>query len=237
MDGIDPVQQMRRAKVNKRVFALGNGESRKTIDLNELREFGIIYGCNALYRDFKPDALVAVDPAMKTEIWNTNYLLENKAYFKDWTDAKPLPKYGGDVILPTQPGVLDSPKKIINSNDVIARKFPDDVFRIGYASGPASVLIACIEEEPDEVYLIGHDLYTTTEYFNNVYKDTGNYLGARTPPCPPDNWITQLKWCFNDFNTIQFYHVNPLKQQPEEWKHLVNIHHITFDEMWTRLNR
>ena len=233
--GINRVQLMTQA--NKRVFAIGNGESRKSIDLDELREFGIIYGCNALYRDFQPDALVCVDPAMKSEIWNTDYLLENKAYFKDWTDEKPLPNYSGTVVLPTTPGVLDSPKKIINSNVVIARKFPEDAFRIGYASGPASVLIACIEEEPHEVYLIGHDLYTTTEYFNNVYKDTKNYLGARTPPCPPDNWITQLKWCFNDFNTIQFYHVNPLKQQPEEWKHLLNIHHITFDEMWTRLNR
>ena len=67
-------------QANKRVFALGNGESRKSINLNELREFGIIYGCNALYRDFQPDALVVVDPAMKTEIWNTDYLLENKAY-------------------------------------------------------------------------------------------------------------------------------------------------------------
>jgi len=46
-----------------------------------------------------------------------------------------------------------------------------------------------------------------------------------------------LKWCFNDFNMIQFYHVNPLKQQLEEWKDCVNIHYITFDEMWKRLNR
>ena len=98
-------------------------------------------------------------------------------------------------------------------------------------------MIACIEEEPDEVYLIGHDLYSPTENFNNVYKDTKNYLGPETPPCPPDNWITQLKWCFNDFNTIQFYHVNPLKQQLEEWKDCVNIHPITLDEMWKRLNR
>ena len=227
----------------KRVFAIGNGESRKSIDLNELQSHGIVYGCNALYRDFTPDALVCVDPVMKTEIWNTDYLLENKAYFKDWTDAKPLPNYSGSVILPTMPGVLDSPKKITNSNDVIEKKFPDDVFRCGWASGPTSVMVACIEEEPDEVYLIGHDLYSPTENFNNVYKDSKNYLGTLAAACPPDNWITQLKWCFNDFGVgpdkepIQFYHVNPIKQQPEEWKHLVNIHPTTLDEMWKRLNR
>ena len=36
---------------------------------------------------------------------------------------------------------------------------------------------------------------------------------------------------------IQFYHVNPLKEKHEEWKDLVNIHHITLNEMWKRLNR
>ena len=224
-------------QANKRVFAIGNGESRKFIDLNELRPHGIIYGCNALYRDFKPDALVCVDPAMKTEVWLTDYLLENKAYFKEWTDAKPLPKYSGTVILPTDLGVLDSPKKVINSDDVVNRKFPQqDPFRLGWASGPSSVMIACIEEEPDEVYLIGHDLYSPTENFNNVYKDTLNYLQSDTPPCPPDNWITQLKWCFKDFNTIQFYKVSSLKKV-NEWDEIENIHYITLDEMWKRLNR
>ena len=235
---------MRRARAYKRVFAVGNGESRKSIDLNELRPHGIIYGCNALYRDFTPDALVSVDPVMKTEIWNTDYLLENKAYFKDWSDKKPLPQYGGDVVAADQPGVLDSPKKVINTNEIINKKFPyEDPFRTGWASGPTSVMVACIEEEPDEVYLIGHDLYSPNEYFNNVYKDTDHYQGSQSPVCPPDNWITQLKWCFNDFGVgpdkepIQFYHVNPIKEIHEEWKHLVNIHPITCGEMWKRLNR
>ena len=46
-------------RANKRVFAIGNGESRKTIDLNrDLYEFGIIYGCNAIYRDFQVQMLL-----------------------------------------------------------------------------------------------------------------------------------------------------------------------------------
>ena len=214
----------------KRVFAIGNGESRKSIDLKELRPHGIIYGCNALYRDFTPDALIAVDQLMKSEIRKTSYLVKNKGYFKDGTDE-------------SEPGLsyrlaqsLKIKEKIINNNDVIAKKFPDDVFRLGYASGPASVLIACIEEEPNEVYLIGHDLYSTTDQFNNVYKDTENYLESNTPPCPPDNWIIQLRWSFNDFNTIQFYKVSSLKKV-NEWDGIENIHYITLDGMWKRLNR
>ena len=37
------------------VFVLGNGTSRKDILLEPLRQHGTIYGCNALYREFKPD--------------------------------------------------------------------------------------------------------------------------------------------------------------------------------------
>ena len=61
-------------------------------------------------------------------------------------------------------------------------------------------------------------------------------LESSNDPTPPDNWITQLKWCFNDFNMIQFYKVSSLKKV-NEWDEIENIHYITFDEMWTRLNR
>ena len=45
----------------KRVFCIGNGESRQGFDLEKLRQHGTIYGCNAIYRDFMPDVLTAVD--------------------------------------------------------------------------------------------------------------------------------------------------------------------------------
>ena len=238
-DGTSPVRRM---KVNKRVFALGNGESRKGLNLNDFYEFGIIYGCNALYRDFRPDALVVVDPAMKEEIWETDYLLENKAFFKDWTSESPIhPDDWGFRATPAylykRLGADDSPKRVVNSNDVIKGRFPDDAIRTGYASGPSSVLISCIEEEPDEVYLIGHDLYSKNDKFNNIYKDTKNYMGSLSDPTPPDNWISQLKRTFEDFGLVQFYIVDSLKEKIEEWKDLVNIHPITLDEMWKRLNR
>lgn len=249
---------MRRARANKRVFALGNGESRKEIALTSLYEYGIIYGCNAIYRDFRPDALVVVDPAMKEEIWETDYLLENKAYFKDWGINEPQGAGQRRTLLDKDDwgfratpayhylkleGNKSPDKKVINSNAIIRKKFPDDTFRIGYSSGPASVLLACIVEQPEEVYLIGHDLFSNTDKFNNIYKDTKNYVGSLDPATPSGNWITQLKWCFNDFGVgvdkepIQFYHVNPLQKEILDWKLLVNIHSITLDEMWKRLNR
>jgi hypothetical protein len=57
----------------KKAFVLGNGTSRKSIDITQLKKFGPIYGCNALYREFEPDYLVAVDTKMILEINQAGY--------------------------------------------------------------------------------------------------------------------------------------------------------------------
>jgi hypothetical protein len=59
--------------LKKIAFVLGNGTSRQSIDLNQLKENGIVYGCNALYREFEPDYLVAVDTKMILEINKSGY--------------------------------------------------------------------------------------------------------------------------------------------------------------------
>jgi hypothetical protein len=51
-----------------RAFVIGNGKSREGFDLEQLRQFGKIYGCNALYRDFEPDYLIAIDDKITEEI-------------------------------------------------------------------------------------------------------------------------------------------------------------------------
>ena len=68
----------------KQTFIIGNGESRKGLDLDSLREKGKIYGCNALYRDFTPDVLVAVDEAMMFEIVSSGYQKFHQCYFRHW---------------------------------------------------------------------------------------------------------------------------------------------------------
>ena len=59
--------------MKKTAFVLGNGTSRKSIDLTQLKEQGTVYGCNALYREFDPDYLVAVDTKMILEINKAGY--------------------------------------------------------------------------------------------------------------------------------------------------------------------
>jgi len=79
-----------------RVFVICNGESRQRMNLEDLRQYGKIYGCNALYRDFTPDALVAVDDRIVHKIYWSGYPLKNQCYFRDWN---PMPAEAYEMIL------------------------------------------------------------------------------------------------------------------------------------------
>lgn len=59
------------------VFLIGNGKSRKEFDLERLRSKGTIIGCNALFREFTPDLLIAIDAKMLKEIKEAKYGEEN----------------------------------------------------------------------------------------------------------------------------------------------------------------
>ena len=61
-------------------FVLGNGTSRTNVNLDELHQYGKIYGCNALYRDFTPDYLIAVDQKMILKIQESNYQLSHPVW-------------------------------------------------------------------------------------------------------------------------------------------------------------
>jgi hypothetical protein len=74
-------------------FVLGNGTSRKGIDLLRLKTLGKVYGCNALYRDFSPDVLIATDEGISQEIQKSGYAKNNDFYTR-----KPLTDSGAKKI-------------------------------------------------------------------------------------------------------------------------------------------
>jgi hypothetical protein len=63
-------------------FVLGNGRSRLAINPTPLLEHGAVYGCNAIYREFEPHYLIAVDVKMVNEIIGAGY---NKTH-EVWTN-------------------------------------------------------------------------------------------------------------------------------------------------------
>ncbi|NBP56792.1 hypothetical protein EBU71_09745, partial [bacterium] len=62
----------------RRNFVFGNGRTRLNIDFDEVRPYGLIYACNAVYRDYTPDFLVAVDRKMIDEIDKSGYQLRHE---------------------------------------------------------------------------------------------------------------------------------------------------------------
>jgi len=284
----------------KRVFCIGNGESRRSIDLRQLREHGKIYGCNALYRDFTPDVLVAVDQGIMHEIYHSDYPYENECYFRNWSKV-PAELYENmirsgvsedDIKLAREEGAFYENERtpetshfvmhgssvsgavtIIKKDKSKQRKHVqqktikiswikdndksnciNDILKdkkdMGWAAGPTSGYIACVKEQPDEIYLLGHDLNSTTGKVNNMYKGTDNYVVADHSPTPSVNWIQQWKqtfWDFNGRNThkkIQFYKVNPnLRDMNEvnkpvlEWDGtVINLKYIDMTEFKKRFN-
>jgi hypothetical protein len=61
-------------------FVLGNGTSRSQLNLAAIKGRGTTYGCNALYREFEPDFLVAVDTKMVNEIIASGYHTDHQVW-------------------------------------------------------------------------------------------------------------------------------------------------------------
>jgi hypothetical protein len=70
-------------------FVLGNGVSRRGIVLDQLKLYGTIYGCNALYREYTPDVLVATDRPIATAIQESGYSARYRFHTR-----RPLPNMG-----------------------------------------------------------------------------------------------------------------------------------------------
>lgn len=85
-------------QISNRAIVLGNGLSRLDLNLSKIKNHhgGLLgastlqsYGCNALYRDFSPDFLVAVGDDMIKEIADSDYTKEHIVY----TDATNTLRY------------------------------------------------------------------------------------------------------------------------------------------------
>ena len=65
--------------LTKQAYIIGNGPSRAEFYLSELE--GTTFGCNALYRDYRPDWLIGGDATIIKEICATGYPEKNWCIF------------------------------------------------------------------------------------------------------------------------------------------------------------
>ena len=110
-------------------FVLGNGVSRLSVDLDQLKPHGRIYGCNALYREFVPDVLISTDRGIAQEIQNSGYAQNNTMYTR-----KPLPGLGAQTVPQSYFGFSSGPIAV----GLAARDKHLAVYLIGFDMGPSA---------------------------------------------------------------------------------------------------
>jgi hypothetical protein len=108
-------------------FVLGNGVSRQHLDLAHLKTCGMINGCNALYREFTPDILVATDRPIAEAIQKSGYALKNRFYTRH-----PISELGAQKLLPKYRGFSSGP----NAVALAAQTRFDCIYLVGFDIGP-----------------------------------------------------------------------------------------------------
>jgi hypothetical protein len=195
------------------IVVVGNGESRKPIDLQSLANH-IIIGCNALYRDVAVPHLVCCDMRMVNEAVASQ-----------------------DTIIYTRPDWISFYKE--NSN---VRRVPDLPYKgtlrqdelWHWGSGPLALLVACTMES-NNISLIGFDLYGSNDKVNNVYKGSKNYLSVDSNAVDPVYWIYQVAKVFEHYPDKYFTVYNTDKWvMPDSWK-LANVNFKIIDILQQRL--
>jgi hypothetical protein len=274
------------------VFCIGNGTSRKNFNLEKLRPHGKIYGCNALYRTFTPDVLIAVDHGIMHEIYQSGYCEKNETWLRDWnkipaemfesmvflgltsddkeevkkydlitqnikTDQKEYVMHGANlkgIIEVLHRDIKYKEKKIINHSSICVSWVKDtdkthDLKEImtnekgiaidhGWSAGPTSGYIAVKQNNPKNVYLIGHDLYSNNNLVNNMYSGTKHYVIPENSETPCINWIDQWRTLAKWNPDVNFFKVNEFNDGQnktnsiiKEWIDVPNIKYINFQQL------
>lgn len=183
-------------------FVLGNGISRKSIDITSLEPHGMIYGCNALYREYDPDYLVAVDVKMILEISSTGYQNTHNV----WTN--PNKAY----------------KSIKNLNLFQPSK--------GWSSGPTALHLASRHDYNKIFILgFDYKGLNDGRHVNNIYSDSNNYKKSSDGATYFGNWLKQTSNILKENPKTTFIRVIATDNyKPAELNKFSNIKHITIEE-------
>ena len=192
-----------------KAIVIGNGESRRGLNLALIDKSYTVIGCNALHRDLEVDHLVCVDKKMADEALNNSSIKNTKIYTRTrWADK-------GMFNVPDLPysGLLRPDKEE------------------HWGSGSYALLLAC-NLEFNEIILIGFDLYGHGNCVNNIYKNSINYKEELSPAVDYSYWVYQIAKIFEYFPNIKFKVLNSEGwNMPNEW-HKQNVSFELFSDYW-----
>lgn len=181
-----------------KVLVLGNGESRKNLDLSKFKDEYTTIGCNAIVREFFPDAVVCCDIRMAQE-----------------------------AALSHKVPVYVRPENLLSLNRIEIFKPLPNIPYVGtqkqdqpqhWGSGPYAVLLATELGFPT-VVLAGFDLYSKNGKINNLYKGSTHYLPSTANAVDPAYWIYQIGKIIELNPYVEFIILNEEGwQMPTEWQ-------------------
>jgi len=157
------------------MIVIGNGTSRRKINLNSIHEEKI--GCNAIFRDYYVEHLVCCDKRIvKQALPFHKNIYTRQRWHKDF-DVNPLP---------------DLPYK--------GKDRKDDPFHWG--TGPYAILLGATLSS--NVKLVGFDLYGLEGKVNNVYSDTEGYSSSGSSQVDNSYWLYQIAKIFKHYPYTKF---------------------------------
>ena len=199
-------------------FVIGNGESRNIYPIEKLKGNGIIYGCNAIYRDHPMlcDHIVAVNPPMYEELakWHNNGKESPQIHGIDdiskWNyicpgdDEEDVPE-GLKIYRVWRGGDIKKGGKIRTIDFTESR-----------GSGMSAVLMAA-ESEIKNIVIMAFDILgaqqwemeTPSRIQNNIYKNSLNYPDRESMKAYLKyEWMYQLRQIIRRFPNTNFYFIN-----------------------------
>ena len=202
-------------------YVIGNGESRSIFPIEDLKDKGVVWGCNAIYRDHPTlcDNIVAVNPPMYDEV---------KAWYEKENPSCKL--YGiedvskWDFILD-----LDHDQQVPEGLKLYRKWSGTDVrnpnkgikvldFTTSRGSGCSAVLLAA-ESGVKNIFIIAFDIIgakqwqydwsVTSREQNNIYKNSENYPSRMNMKAYLKyEWLFQLRQIWRKFPNTNFYLIN-----------------------------
>jgi len=211
-----------------KAFILGNGPDRPTHHkwLNSLE--GVTYGCNAIYRDFEPDFLVANDWAIMVEIIKSTYA--GNCEFTDF-DELPMEAFEGIRYMPNYETVIHVGEQEDSNSFVFmghsGLHYTEQYYIIwldeslrhitwglkpqfeNMSTGLCALQLA-LETGYDEIDVIGFSGLKDKNY-KNIYDGTKNYT---FDPAAPDKVRVPETYVPLDASHWESVYMNLVKQYP-----------------------
>lgn len=187
-----------------RAIVIGNGESRRKVDISQFQKKYTTIGCNAIHRDITVDHLVCCDRRMAEEATTNPETANTTIYVRDdwWRYYFKIKKHKNVKIVPDLPYKAD-----------LKQDQP-----LHWGSGCYAILLSATLGF-ENIRILGFDLYSMNDKVNNIYKGTNNYSKKDTQAVDYSFWIYQIAKVFQYYPEQKFILVNdPSWSIPSNWQ-------------------